>query len=91
MIVTEILKTFRAPPTLAARQDRAEKHSITLLDAGRQLRGRPQLLDDPDWFVAEDPGSWRLRVAVEKCPGVSAADATSLDPEDRTLWIDLRF
>ena len=34
VLVTEVLETFRAPPAHPARQDRAEKNSIALLDSG---------------------------------------------------------
>ena len=51
----------------------------------------PHLLEDPDWLVAEDPGGWRLRIAVEEGPSVGAADPAGLDLEDRAFGIELRF
>src|SRR5947208_15035529 len=53
------------------------------------MRARSELFDHADRLVTEDPRRRRLWVAVEECPGIRAADATSLDPQDGSLRIDV--
>src|SRR5207253_5148828 len=53
------------------------------------MRARSELFDHADRLVTEDPRRRRLWVAVEECPGIRAADATGLDPQDGPLRIDV--
>src|SRR2546425_6451945 len=89
VLVAEILKAFRAPAALPAGEDGAEKDSIAFLHTEWKVGPRPQLLDDADRFVTEDPRCRRLWIAVEEGPGVGAADAACLDLEDGALRVDI--
>src|SRR5256885_6380702 len=91
MLVAEVLQPFHAKAAAPARQDRAKKDSVALLDARRQDRARPDLLDDSHRLVAQDPGRRGTRVAVEECSRVGAADPAGLDAKKRTFGIDARL
>src|SRR5207253_10136803 len=58
---------------------------------GRQHRLRPDLLQNADRFVTEDPRRRRFRVAVEEGPRISAADPARLDTEDRAPRVEHRL